>query len=189
MSDNADGDLGEVSFQSADEGGSQSAVAELECDAATSEAGLGGISYDELGPPWADLFVAEPDISVEHVVGIQEFLRPGGGWGGAEAPVLRAIAIGRKHGLLITSLKRHWGSTGSDHHLSQVTSYAADMSNGRAPTPEMDRTAAEIAQNLGVPNYRGGYVLNRSHGRARGQLIWRWTGHFNHVHYGVRITR
>ena len=83
---------------SLDEGSSKFEVAELECDAATSEAGLGGISYEELGGPWASLF--EPDVSdeeVEHVVGIEAFLRPGGGWRGAEGPVLRAIAIGRKH--------------------------------------------------------------------------------------------
>lgn len=162
-------------------------VAELECDRATNDAGLGDVSDEELGAPWSQLVGLELDISAEHVVSIGDFLRTGGAWGGAEASVRRAIAIGQKHGLVVTSLKRSWGRTGSDHHVSQTRSFAADLSNGSSPTLGMDRTAHEIGQNLGVPDYRGGMVLNRRHGSVRAQLIWRWTGHFNHVHFGVRI--
>ncbi|MBA3421359.1 MAG: peptidoglycan-binding protein [Thermoleophilaceae bacterium] len=54
----------------------------------------------------------------------------------------------------------------------------------------MDRTARQIAGLLGFPSWRGG-VLTTSRGAARAQLLWRTTqggNHFNHVHFGVRIS-
>jgi hypothetical protein len=120
---------------------------------------------------------------------IDQFLAPGGGYAGSEAPVRRAIAIGAAHGLAVTSLKRSSGSSRSDHHVSQQRSFAADQSNGSSPTPQMDATAQAIATALGHPNFRAG-VLNVTHGSARAQLLWRTNvggNHFNHVHYGVRI--
>lgn len=116
-----------------------------------------------------------------------EFLTPGGEWGGAADPVKRAIAIGHDNRLTVTSLKRSSGNVGSDHHISQTTSYAADMSNGSSPTPQMDATAATIAARLGRPGWKGGEILTIVDDRVRVQLIWRTTGHFNHVHIGVRI--
>jgi hypothetical protein len=118
------------------------------------------------------------------------FLRPGGGFGGAEAPVLRAIEIGRANGLTVTSTKRTSGSTGSDHHISQTRSFACDLSNGSSPTPQMDATAREIAAKLGHPGFSSG-VLNVTLGPVRAQLMWRTDvggNHFNHVHFGVRVS-
>lgn len=123
-------------------------------------------------------------------LGPRQFLRPGGGWGGSEAPVRRAIRIATGNGLTVTSTKRDILSSGSDHHVSQKTAFAADLSNGSSPTPEMDRTARAIAGALGHPGWRGG-VLTTSQGPARAQLLWRTTvggNHFNHVHFGVRIS-
>lgn len=101
----------------------------------------------------------------------------------------RAIKIGKANGLTVTSLKRDWGPR-SDHYLGQTNSYAADLSNGRNPTPEMDKTAREIANALGFPNYRGGYILNAKceSARMRVQRIWRADDHFDHVHVGARRT-
>ena len=48
------------------------------------------------------------------------FTRPGGGFGGSEAPIRRAIRIAQRNGLVVTSLKRNSGSTGSDHHVGQI---------------------------------------------------------------------
>jgi hypothetical protein len=118
-----------------------------------------------------------------------EFLRPGGGFGGAEAPVRRAIEIGVRNGLTVTSTKRTGGSPGSDHHVSQTRSFACDLSNGSGPTPEMDATAKAIAAALGHPDFSAG-VLNVTSGGVRAQLIWRTDAggnHFNHVHFGVRV--
>jgi hypothetical protein len=117
------------------------------------------------------------------------FLAPGGDWGGSRAPCERAAHVGRTNGLTVTGRKRTWGSTGSDHHVSQRNSYAVDMSNGRSPTPQMHRTAQQIAAALGRPGWRGG-ILNVvcARHRMRGQLIWNTTGHYDHVHFGARRT-
>jgi Putative peptidoglycan binding domain len=118
------------------------------------------------------------------------FLRPGGGFGGAEAPVRRAIEIAVANGLTVTSTKRTSGSAGSDHHVSQTHSFACDLSNGSSPTPEMDATAKAIATALGHPGFRAG-VLSMTSGSVRAQLIWRTDvggNHFNHVHFGVRVS-
>lgn len=114
---------------------------------------------------------------------------PGGGWGGAQDPVSRAAAIGRRNGLTVTSRKRSTGSSGSDHHVSQRRSDAVDLSNGGSPTPGMDRAARQIASLLGVSNWQWG-VLNRTVNGYRVQLIYRTNvggNHFNHVHVGVRM--
>ena len=115
------------------------------------------------------------------------FLRPGGGFGGAEAPVRRAIDIAVANGLTVTSTKRTTGSTGSDHHVSQTHSFASDLSNGSSPTPQMDATARAIATALGHPEFQSG-ILNVTHGAVRAQLIWRTADHLDHVHYGVRVS-
>jgi hypothetical protein len=113
----------------------------------------------------------------------------GGGWGGAQHPVDRAQAIGRRNGLQVTSRKRSTGSSGSDHHTSQVHSDAVDLSNGTRPTPEMDRTARQIAALLGRANWQGG-VLNWRGNGYRVQLLYKTNvggNHYNHVHVGVRV--
>jgi hypothetical protein len=114
---------------------------------------------------------------------------PGGGWGGATAPVNRAQAVGRNNGLTVTSRKRSSGSTTSDHHTSQRRSDAVDMSNGNAPTPQMDRTAAQIGGLLGSPGWRGGNLVRTMNG-YRVQVLYRTDiggNHYNHVHVGVRM--
>jgi hypothetical protein len=76
----------------------------------------------------------------------------------------------------------------SDHWTGSRTSYAYDLSNGSAPTPQMDKAATQIAAALGVPNWHGG-VLNVNKGGYRYQVLYRTHvggNHFNHVHVGVR---
>lgn len=114
------------------------------------------------------------------------FLTPGGGWGGSEAPVLRAIELARGLGLEVTSLKRNWGNDYSDHHVGQTGSFAADLSNGYAPTPEMDEVAVRIAAHLGHQHWSAG-LLNADYQGVRAQLIWRAPDHYNHVHFGIRV--
>jgi hypothetical protein len=115
------------------------------------------------------------------------FLKPGGGFGGSEAPVRRAIEIGMANGLTLTSTKRTNGNATSDHHVSQTRSFACDLSNGSHPTPQMDATARAIATALGHPEFRSG-ILNVTQGAVRAQLIWRTSDHLDHVHYGVRVS-
>jgi hypothetical protein len=117
--------------------------------------------------------------------------QPGGGFGGSEMPIKRAMRIGTRNGLIITSTKRPPGRVNpdSDHHRDQRKAFAADMSNGSSPTPEMDRTARQIATRLGHPEFRAGNLRVTLHG-YRVQLLWRTHiggNHFNHIHVGVKM--
>lgn len=151
-----------------------------DCEAVAEEEGV--------EPEDADDFSSIDDENLLEGLSPGQLLTPGGGFAGSEAPVRRAIKIARANGLTVTSTKRNTLSTGSDHHVSQTRAFAADLSNGSSPTPQMDRTAREIAAALGHPDFRAG-VLNVQRGSARAQLLWRTHvggNHFNHVHFGVR---
>ena len=179
----------------AGEAATEEALAEVDCSAATThqtgpaegEELLGEMSLDELllleELAGTDAFEEEGDA--ERVARRPRIMVPGGGWAGSESPVRRCIAIGRANGLVVTSLKRSWGSTGSDHNTVQRRSFAADLSNGSRPTPQMDRTARQIAAAIGRRGWRGG-LLNHVENGLRLQLIWRYEGHYDHVHVGVR---
>jgi hypothetical protein len=163
-------------------------VPEPDCDAAADPEAAGvapeeveSVADDALDEPFEEegrRFLTRPTKAA--------FLKPGGSWGGSVHPARRALRIGQANGLTVTSRKRSWGSTGSDHNVAQKRSFAVDLSNGSSPTKEMDRTAYEIATILGHPQWRSG-ILNERVGNVRMQLIWRWEGHYNHVHVGVRV--
>jgi hypothetical protein len=113
----------------------------------------------------------------------------GGRFGGTVKPGKRAMRIAARNGLTITSTKRSTGSRTSDHHISQTTSYAVDMSNGSSPTPQMDRACHQIAKRLGHPEFRAGNLVVNIHHGYRVQLLYRTNiggNHFNHVHVGMR---
>lgn len=76
----------------------------------------------------------------------------------------------------------------SDHQGNGIDTWAADMSNGTGPTPEMDRLAARIAKRFGIPWTGSGAVSHTANG-IRYQLIYRsgiGGNHYNHVHLGVK---
>jgi len=76
----------------------------------------------------------------------------------------------------------------SDHQGPPNVAWAADISNGSNPTPEMDKLARSLAQRFGIP-WTGSGLVNATHGGYRYQLIYRTTqggNHFNHVHFGVK---
>lgn len=143
---------------------------------------------DVLGAGDEDDFPDDDDDDDGSRAGSTRFATPGGGFAGSEAPILRAVRIGKRNGLTVTSMKRSSGSTGSDHHTSQGRSFAADLSNGSSPTAEMDRVCARLAKLLGHPEFGAG-VLNVQAGSLRFQLLYRTDvggNHFNHVHIGCR---
>jgi peptidoglycan hydrolase-like protein with peptidoglycan-binding domain len=78
-------------------------------------------------------------------------------------------------------------STGarSDHQGPGNVAWAADMSNGGSPTPEMDKLARSLAQRFDIP-WDGAGLRNAIHGGYRYQLIYRTKDHFDHVHLGVK---
>ena len=77
----------------------------------------------------------------------------------------------------------------SDHQGPGNVAWAADMSNGSSPTPEMDKLAARLAKRYNIP-WNGSGLVNHTEGGYRYQLIYR-TGrggnHYNHVHFGIRL--
>lgn len=76
----------------------------------------------------------------------------------------------------------------SDHQGNFKDVWAADLSNGSAPTKQMDLAAARIAKKFGIPWSGAGAVSHTANG-YRYQLIYRSNvggNHFNHIHIGVR---
>jgi hypothetical protein len=167
----------------------------LECYEASALAGLSDVEI--VIPGFAELMaISDADLSAltqDHEVGVrslESFLAPGGGWGGSEVPARRAIPIAASNGLTVTSLKRSSGSPGSDHHVSQQSAFAVDVSNGTSPTPGMLRTATQIAAAMGYSWPPNGYIQTPRTGLGyRAQLIYNSSvvpNHHNHVHFGVK---
>ena len=108
------------------------------------------------------------------------------------------IPIARRNGIGVTprsveqanhahSLNTTSGNR-SDHKGPPDVAWAADMSNGGSPTPQMDKLAADLARTFGI-SWPGSGLVNHTDGRHRYQLIYRTNlggNHFNHVHLGVK---
>jgi hypothetical protein len=76
----------------------------------------------------------------------------------------------------------------SDHQGPPDVAWAADMSNGGSPTPEMDKLARSLAHRFDIP-WSGAGLVSATHGGYRYQLIYRTMeggNHYNHVHFGVK---
>lgn len=114
---------------------------------------------------------------------------------GVRVTVLENDAANARHGDVL-------GGGRSDHQGPPSAAWASDMSNGSAPTKEMDKLAEALIDkfdlpNLGSPNAAGPYVygvnpdnaVSATHDNFRFQMIYRsgvGGNHFNHVHFGVR---
>jgi len=79
----------------------------------------------------------------------------------------------------------------SDHQGPPQDAWAADMSNGTNVTPQMDGLADELARKFGFTvHHNHVYDFGTddvSKGGLRFQLGYRVGGHFNHVHFGVKV--
>jgi 3D (Asp-Asp-Asp) domain-containing protein len=73
----------------------------------------------------------------------------------------------------------------SDHKGPPDHAWAADISNGRSPTPQMDALAAAIASAFEIP-WHGRGLVSHTAGSYRLQLIYRAAEHYDHVHFGVK---
>ena len=82
---------------------------------------------------------------------------------------------------------RAWGASTSDHHHSQLRSWACDISVAgvQVPTPEAHEAARRIGSALGEPGWTGGNLRKTING-YRIQVLWMVAGHYNHVHIGAR---
>lgn len=99
---------------------------------------------------------------------------------GINRSVAQNDAANRAHGPTVSQ-------TRSDHQGPPSVRWAADMSNGSAPTKEMDALAKALAQRFGL-SWSGSGVVSGSKSGFRFQMLYRTaTGgnHYNHVHLGV----
>ncbi|HEY8108906.1 MAG TPA: hypothetical protein VIF43_02775 [Patescibacteria group bacterium] len=75
----------------------------------------------------------------------------------------------------------------SEHKGPPEVAWAADISNGTSPTPEMDQLAEDLASCFGI-QWNGSGLVNGTKGGYRFQLIYRTDeggDHYDHVHIGV----
>ncbi len=115
-----------------------------------------------------------------------------GRWGGAEKFAKSLTALGRRYRCTPTSEKRQRELTAngnpSDHWVGSPNSYAVDLdSTGCSmtyPGGAADHTAQALAEALGMPRHTG--IVDVIHGAYRFQLIWQASGHYDHVHIGVK---
>jgi hypothetical protein len=127
---------------------------------------------------------------------VQELERPPVGvgapgpphWAGAASIVEQEVVpVFNRHGAPISSRKRFstLGNPDSDHYVGNTTAYAVD-----AATFSGADDAHAVAKALGIPDYRTGdytgYYIHRSGNTFRVQILWGVSGHWNHVHVGVK---
>lgn len=129
-----------------------------------------------------------PDAEIDAFIGSHAatFLDAAGEHEGVEAPVRRAALIARRNGLQVLSTRRLTVTADSDHDAQRLDALAIDASNFPSPTPEMDRAAGQIAAAMGLHGWGGGELVIRNLAGIRARLLWRLTGHTNHVHFGCR---
>lgn len=118
----------------------------------------------------------------------------GGGWGGSEGVANAARSIARDMGIPVTSTKRNLAdtqrvgsTTGSDHYTGNTNAYAVDFGVTGARGTELARS---IADRYGIPRSSIG-TFNRHNVTINGQrysvqLLWQVSGHYDHVHLGIR---
>jgi hypothetical protein len=120
----------------------------------------------------------------------KDWFRPGGRNAGTEGLVdaLAQIALANNAPLYRSDgWGRTTGAATSDHHISQVTSWAGDLAvrGVNVPTPATETAAQRVAATLGEQNWQGGDLTKVIDG-YRFQILWKVAGHFDHVHIGVR---
>jgi peptidoglycan hydrolase-like protein with peptidoglycan-binding domain len=121
-------------------------------------------------------------------------LSAGRGWGGSEGVADRAKSIARSMGIPITSTKRDLATTrrvgsntGSDHYTGNRNAYAVDFG---VRGSRGDDLARRLADAYGIPRSSIGtynrHTINVDGQRFSVQLLWRVSGHYDHVHIGIR---
>lgn len=107
-------------------------------------------------------------------------------------PIARRVGVPRTTAENDAANARHGPTVSgglSDHQGPPDQRWAADMSNGSSPTPEMDALAAALAEKFRIP-WTGSGLVSVTHGQYRYQLIYKTMeggDHFNHVHFGVSL--
>jgi len=141
-------------------------------------------------PAAAEPAAAEPVVAPAPSDDPLAWFAPGGRNQGTEnlAAALAAIALQGNAPLYVSDgWGRTWGSSNSDHFVGQTTSWATDLAvrGIQRPTPQTEEAARRVASALGHPGWTGGDLKVTIQG-YRFQVLWKVSGHFNHVHIGVR---
>lgn len=121
-------------------------------------------------------------------------LSAGRGWGGSEGLADRAKQLARSMGIPVTSTKRDLATTrrvgsttGSDHYTGNRNAYAVDFG---VRGSRGDELARRIADAYGIPRSSIGtynrHTISVDGQRFSVQLLWRVSGHYDHVHLGMR---
>jgi hypothetical protein len=82
---------------------------------------------------------------------------------------------------------RRGGSAKSDHFVGNTNTWAVDLAvrGIQRPTPQTEEAARRVAAALGRPDWTGGDLQVTIQG-YRFQVLWKVSGHFNHVHVGIK---
>lgn len=120
--------------------------------------------------------------------------KPGKGWGGSEGMADAAKKIAKQMGIPVTSQKRNAQQTAnanstknSDHYTGNKNAFAVDFGvSGK----KGDKLAKAIAKKYGIPARNIG-TFNKHTVEIDGkkyalQLLWKVSGHYDHVHLGIR---
>lgn len=151
----------------------------------TASATLQAVPRESPSPPPA---AVEPPFVVP--TGPDAWFRPWGRNVGTEG-LANALADLALHGNAPLAITSGWGRTtgadASDHHVSQLGSWAIDLAvpGVGSPSTPTATAAARIASALGEPGWTDGNLV-KTIGGYRFQLLWLVAGHFDHVHLGVR---
>ena len=112
-----------------------------------------------------------------------------GNWNGSMPRALRIAKIANQFAgkNLVISQKRSNVQTAngntSDHWVGVPDSYAVDLA---ATGKSGDELLAHIMKSFGHPEYTGGKWFNVTKDGYRYQFGWRVTGHYDHIHVGVK---
>lgn len=115
-----------------------------------------------------------------------------GAWGGSKSIIVNETRpVAEAYGAPRSSSKRgvkHWATLlnpGSDHSVLAVTAFADDYATTNGAS-----LAHAIADALGINGYStgnyNGYYIWRNGRRYRVQILWAVSGHWDHVHIGIR---
>ena len=114
-------------------------------------------------------------------------------WGGAEDyltqvldPYVRSLGYTKTSGKRSASDPLSISNPGSDHSTASTNASASDYG-----TFSGEDLAHKIAAKLGISNYStgnyNGYYVQIGGRTFRAQILWAVSGHFNHVHVGLRL--
>lgn len=116
-----------------------------------------------------------------------------GAWGGTKSIIDREVVpVAKRYGVPTTSRKRAANhpltiaNPSSDHSALASTAYAIDFG-----TYSGAALAHSIANALGIRAYSTGnyapHYIERAGRRFRVQILWAVSGHYDHVHVGIRL--